>query len=247
MRDKTRLMLTGAVALTAAALTVSGNGLSLTIGDDDGPRTVRTLANLKGFDGIALVGADHVVVTQARNFSVRTEGDPEALARLRLYVSGGMLHVERARSISWFGSGKAATIRVALPRLSHVELVGSGDMTVARLDGPSVKASLTGSGDLSISDMTADQVELAMSGSGDLSAAGHAKAVTLSQTGSGDLRAGRLDAGSASIKLVGSGDVYALVHGKANVSILGSGDAHVAGTKECAVSKLGSGEAHCST
>ncbi len=247
MRDKTRLIITSAVALAAVAVTVGGHGFHINIGDDDGPpQTAQSLAGLKDFKAVALTGPDDVVITQASNFSVRAEGDPKAIKRLKLYVQNGVLHVGRQDRKSWFGGNdEGATVHVTLPALGNMALIGSGNMRADRLAGKEVKAELTGPGGLTIGQLDADMAYLSVTGSGDLEVVGRAKSAKLNATGSGNIRAERLNAGRVALDLIGSGDIYVHASEDATISLMGTGDAHVVGTTACKVSAVGTGEAHC--
>jgi hypothetical protein len=252
MKDKTRLAITGAVALVALAVTVGGTGIHINLDDDDEQQgqeaQPRTLPNLRNFDGVTLIGPDDVVVTQGADFSVRAEGDTEALDHLNIYVKDGTLQVGRKDSSSLLGNGGgAATVHITLPALTHVSLTGSGDMEIDKLSGKQVRAQITGPGNLSIADLSADAADLALTGSGDLIVGGKALTTMLSTTGSGDIDADNLAAGNASLRLVGSGDIRARASKGADISIMGTGDAQVRGTASCRVSKMGTGEAECTT
>lgn len=249
MRDKTRLIITGAVALAAVGIAAGGHGFHINIGDDDdaAPQiAAQPLASLKDFRGVALAGPDNVVITQASSFSVRAEGDPRAVKRLKLYVQNGVLHVGRQDRQGWFGGDdKGATVHVALPALGSLALIGSGNMRADRLAGAQVKAELTGPGDLTIAQLEADRADLSLTGSGDLQVVGRAKTAKLNATGSGNIRAERLNTDHASLDLIGTGDIYVHVSEGATISLMGTGDAHVVGTTACKVSAVGTGEAEC--
>lgn len=253
MRDKGRLMITGIVALGAVAVTLGGHGLSMSFGDDDGDRdrtpVASNVANLKNFDGVTLMGPDNVVVTQGKDFAVRTEGDADALKQLNIYVKNGTLFVSRKQRSSWFGSGHEndATVRVTLPALARATLTGSGDMQIDKMTGSRVKAALTGPGNLVLSQVDAQDADFELTGSGDLEVHGKVRAANLSTTGSGDLRAEALDAETAKLRIIGSGNIAVRATRDADISIQGSGDAQVQGTTSCRITKMGSGEANCST
>ena len=251
MKDKTRLAITGAVALVAVAATVGGHGLNFTFGDDDdgdesSAQTSRALADLRNFDGIALVGPDDVIVTQGRNFLVKAEGDAKALDRLNIYVKDGTLHIGRKSSFLGHGDD-GATIRVILPALSHLKLTGPGDMKVDKLAARQAKVELTGPGNLAIAALDADAATFSLTGPGDLTVGGKAVTVSFSNTGPGNIDADKLVSDNAKLDLIGSGDIQARATKGAEISILGSGNAQVRGTATCKVSKLGSGEAQCTT
>ncbi len=251
MKDKTRLAITGAVALVAVLATVGGgHGFNFTFGDegDDGGKaseeTTRILPNLKNFDGVALIGPDDVIITQGKDFSVKVEGDADALNKLNVYVKDGTLQVGRKSSFMSGGSGNA-TIRVTLPALSHVALTGPGDMTVDKLAAKQVKAELTGPGNLSIAALDADNAVLAVTGPGDLTVGGKAVTASLRSTGPGNIDAGRLAVETAKLDLIGTGDIGVRATKAADISIMGTGNARVQGTASCKITKLGTGDAEC--
>jgi hypothetical protein len=240
------------VAAVALAATIGGHGLSFSFGDDDegssrnndGPRTVRTLENLKDFDGVTVTGPDDVVVSRGKSFLVEAEGNKAILDRLNLFVSEGVLHVERKSGMS-MGGHRDATVRVTLPALHRVTLTGPGDVRVDRLEGKDAKAQITGPGDLTIGMLDAESAELALTGPGDLTVTGKAKTATLSTTGPGDIIARNLQTERATLKIIGSGDIVVNASQGADISILGPGNARVTGTTTCQISKAGPGEARC--
>ncbi|MBN8831662.1 MAG: DUF2807 domain-containing protein [Sphingomonadales bacterium] len=252
MKDKTRLAITGIVALGALVATVGGHGLKFEFGGDDeeaatAGETSRTLGDLKGFEAVALTGPDDVVIKRGTTFAVRVDGPSGALERLDLQVKDGTLHVGRKKGGVWVGGpeNSAATVYVTLPALRRVSLAGSGDMSIDRLEGAQVKADLTGPGNLVIDALQADEADLSLTGSGDLSAAGRAGQAALSATGSGNLHAEKLHTDQASLRLIGSGDIAVHASRGADVSVMGSGNAQVIGTSACKISRMGSGEAQC--
>lgn|GEM_PF-1271350 len=253
MKDKTRLVITGVVAAIALAVTIGGHnmhGLSFSFGDDErdgdddsGPRTVRRLDNLKDFDGVTVTGPDNVVIAHGAAFRVEAEAARGTLDRLKLYVEDGTLHVTRNKGVSWSHGG--ATVRVTLPALHRVSLVGPGDMRVDRMDGKDVKAKVTGPGNLAIGALDAENAELALTGPGDMTVTGKARTAALSTAGPGSILAAKLQTERASLKIFGPGDISVRASESADISIHGPGDAHVAGTTTCQISKAGPGEAQC--
>ena len=245
MSDKFRLFLTGAVALVAVGVTVAAPApwSLFHFNDDEEEQAVIPLTSLKDFDGITLEGPDDVVVTQGDSFAVTLDGDKDAARHLNLYVRDGVLHVGR-RGGQWRGD---TTVRVTMPGLSRIALVGSGDMQVEKMDGKAFSALVTGSGDLQVDEVISDNVALTLRGSGDVAMEGTTKALGVNLFGSGDIRLEGLSAQTADITLRGSGSVQAHATGSAKLDITGSGDAHVSGTTQCQISKVGSGDAECTT
>jgi hypothetical protein len=200
---------------------------------------------LSNFTGISATGPDNVVVRQGP-FTVRVEGDPEAIERLEIGVSGDTLKIGRKRQTGFgWSDDKGATIHVALPALAAVSLTGSGDVSVDKAKGEALDLSLTGSGDLSVASVAVRRLKADITGSGGISVAGSADTGKLSATGSGDLKGDGLKLGSGDISLLGSGDIGFASDGAVDISILGSGDVTVKGRAQCKKSVLGSGEVRC--
>lgn len=236
------------ILLALLPLAACGNA-----GDDDGQPGVpaqgsgatRTYA-VSDFTAISLRGSDDVDVRVGPGFTIRAEGDPKVLDRLKIEKVGDTLRVGRISSsgINWGDHGHAK-IFVTMPRIAEANVAGSGDMSVDRVEGAHFEGNTAGSGDLAVKLLTVDQAKLAIAGSGTISVAGTAKTLNLSIAGSGDVHGDELRASSADISIAGSGSVRAKVEGSAKVSMMGSGDVDLGGAARCQVSKMGSGTVRC--
>ena len=198
------------------------------------------------FTRVELRGADSVDVRVGPGFSVRADGDPEVLNRLKITKEGDAIRIGRVRAEGWSWGGKDARIFITMPALAATSAAGSGDITVDRVQGPRFKGETAGSGSLRIDQLAVREAELSIAGSGDVKAAGQADALRISVAGSGDVDAGGLTAQRADVSVAGSGSVRAQVKGTAKVSVMGSGDVQLGGGAKCEVSKMGSGEVRCS-
>lgn len=203
------------------------------------------------FDRIVAVGPHHFVVTVGGAISVRAEGEPESLEKYEVLVEDGALEI-RPKKKYWNDDREwrefqvePATYYITLPRLAATMLAGSGDMTVDRIDGDSLSASIAGSGLLDIAAISVGDAKLAVAGSGRLRAAGSVRDVSVSIAGSGDLDAQRVASDTAKVSIAGSGDVRLTVNQDAHVSVVGSGNVEIAGDASCTISGFGSGQAHC--
>ncbi len=252
MKDRTRLAITGAVALAAVAFTVGGHGVHLNLGDDNdvnlqlGHSKQRVFTGLKDFQGVRLAGPDDVKVVHGNGFAVVAKGDPRAVDALDIKVVDGVLVIGRKSGLSRHMSSDGAEIRVTLPSLVSASLAGPGDMDVDRMEGKTATASLSGPGDLRIGQLVAEQADLQVTGPGSLTVAGKVRTASLAITGPGDLRADELESGHADLKLLGSGDITARATGDATISVTGPGHATVSGTNNCRINKIGPGDAECS-
>lgn len=197
-----------------------------------------------GFTGIAVAGADDVVVTRGERFSVTATGDADVLDRLIVRVDGDKLEVRR-RSGNWSGSGKAV-VRVTMPVLTSIEAAGSGSITADTLTGEDASIDIAGSGDVRLSGVATRKLTVGIAGSGEVEASGTADAIEAGIAGSGSLSAPSLTARTAEIDIAGSGSVAMAVTGTAEIGMLGSGDVTLTGGATCTTSKMGSGDVNCS-
>ncbi|MBO9574382.1 MAG: DUF2807 domain-containing protein [Sphingobium sp.] len=250
MGDKMRLMVTGVAAAGVLAVTVSGHSLWSMFDDDRDPSPAQAvpLSQLRDFDGITLQGPDAVVVTSGPQFSIKTEGNPEALKYLTLSVHNGVLRVGRRQRNGWWGaSGDPVTVHVTMPGLSRVWITGSGDVTVDKVGSKEFSSRLDGSGGLTVGAIASNAVRLSLNGSGHMDLDGTARDVSISLVGSGEVSADGLTAQTADISVAGSGEIVAHAANNAKLTLNGSGHAQVAGTNRCEIHKAGSGEAECTS
>jgi hypothetical protein len=229
-----------AVSLAAAACSSPSNTAS-----PSGP--VNT-SGLRDFSRVESTGPDTVIISVGKDFAVKAEGSDRVLGILEIKVANGALQIGRKEG--WKGmfggvSGPGATVRVTMPAIEAVDLTGSGDVSVDRVEGRSLDLSLTGSGNLKVDAAKVATLNADLTGSGNVALAGTADSVNLSSTGSGDVEGKGLKAGRASVSVLGSGNVGFASDGPVDISIMGSGDVDVKGRAQCKVSAMGSGNANC--
>jgi hypothetical protein len=238
--------------ICAALLPLAACGNSMGGDADDGTPGVpaqgagntRTYA-VADFTAIDLRGADDVDVRVGPGFSVRADGDPQLLDRLKISKVGTTLRIARVNTSGWNWSGDDAKISVTLPRLTEVSAAGSGDMVIDRVAVDAFRAAAAGSGSLAVGQLQAQRADVSLAGSGDVKLAGTAKELKISIAGSGDVDAGGLKASQADVSIAGSGSVRAEVDGPAKVNVMGSGDVDLGGKARCQASKMGSGSIRC--
>jgi hypothetical protein len=199
------------------------------------------------FDRIESAGSYDVTVVPGPTASVRAEGDRDTLAHMRVGVDGSSLTIGAEHG--WHGGGRHqgrvhVTVTAPTP-LREASLAGSGNMTIARVEGPRFKASIAGSGDMTLRSVAVRSLSVSVAGSGTLAGAGHADEVSAEVAGSGDVRLGELRAADLTGDIAGSGNIVAYASRNAKLSIMGSGDARVRGGARCTVSRMGSGRAIC--
>lgn len=198
------------------------------------------------FTAVQLRGPDDVDVRVGSSFSVRAEGDPETLDRLRIVRDGDSLRVGRKNSWFSWGSEAKAKIYVTMPRITRAGLAGSGNLTIDRVEGATFEGKLSGSGDIRMIAVAVDNATFSIAGSGDIAAErGTARQIKVSIAGSGSFEGQHLVAGGAIVDVAGSGNVNAAVDGAAKVSIMGSGDVDLGAKAKCESHTAGSGSVRC--
>lgn len=229
-------------------LAACGNGSTTDNGDPGqapaGTGGTRTYA-VTDFSDIEQRGPDNVDVRVGAGFSVRAEGDPNVLDKLKIERVGDALRVSRIKSSISLGSSGTANVYVTMPRIGKAGLAGSGDMAVDRVQGTSFDGNVAGSGTLTLGTVAVDEMDVAIAGSGNVAARGSAGVLNISIAGSGDVNGEGLQASEAKIKIAGSGDVRAAVDGAADVTILGSGSVDLGSKARCKVTRVGSGDVRC--
>lgn len=210
-------------------------------GSGSGPARSFAVAD---FTQVASGTSDSVAVATGTGFSVRAEGDPGELDKLRIFREGATLKIERARGVS-FGVARGTKVFVTMPRIVGAQVGGSGDIAIDHVDGDRFDGAVGGSGDLTIHALKVGALSLAAAGSGDITLTGEARSLKVSAAGSGAVDARHVRAGSASVDLAGSGSVRAEVTGAATVSLAGSGDVDLGDAARCAITKVGSGSVRC--
>lgn len=238
--------------ISIAALAVLAG--SMVAAQGGGEAAVGRSYELRGFDGVSVVGPHRVVVSVGPGYSIRAEGLRRTLDDTEVEIEDGRLNIRpvddgrwerRRRDRDWWSSYRPATFHVTLPRLEAVSLVGGAEMRVDRVEGDKFSASVAGSGELDVAALRVDDARFSIAGSGDLIARGSARRSHVSIAGSGDLRARGVTSRTASISIAGSGNAALTVEDSARVSIVGGGDVDIAGTTRCTVSRMGGGRVRC--
>lgn len=234
-----RLLLAAILPLAACGNSAGGSpGIP---GSGSGPARSYRVAD---FTGVEVTGPDDVQISTGTGFSVRAEGDPGVLDKIRITKDGSRLRIARAEGFH-FGLGRPTKVFVTMPRISDVSLRGSGDVEIDHVTGDQFDAAGSGSGDLTVHAAKLNNLHLAVSGSGDMAFSGEARSLQAAINGSGDIDARHLTVNDANVSVSGSGDLNADVKGAANVNLSGSGDVDLGDAARCQIAKAGSGSVRC--
>ena len=197
------------------------------------------------FTKVALMGADDIDVRIGNGFSVRAEGDPEVLDYLTIEKDGDTLKVGRRNRPGFSWGDRDAKVFVTMPQIASGAVLGAGDLSIDRAEGPAFAANIAGAGNIDVAQLKVDNAELTIAGAGDIETAGTARSVTARIAGTGDIDGEKLAASGADVSIAGAGSIRIAVDGAAKVSILGTGDVNLGSKARCTVSKKGPGSVTC--
>lgn len=237
-----------AVLGVASAISTSAWSWSWSFGPGERVRgsgeLVSETRQLEQFDAISVAGDFKVSVRQgnAAKLEVRADSNLLALIETRIVASdkGATLEIAAKPGYTLLAS-VTPEITLQMAQLRAVSVAGSGEVSVAAMQTPSVHVGIAGSGEVKLIDLSSEHLGLKVSGSGDISASGHAASLTVSVAGSGDVKARALEANEVKVSIAGSGDVQVHALKKLRVSIAGSGSVDYLGSPEISTSVAGSG------
>ncbi|HEY0270732.1 MAG TPA: head GIN domain-containing protein [Sphingomonas sp.] len=200
------------------------------------------------FDKIRVDGPFDIHVHVGGAPGARATGPQAAIDRLSVEQHDDILVIKPLPG-GWGGwpgadQGKLA-IEVTTPSLAVAGLSGSGNLSIDRIRGDTLRLTLAGSGNLSVGATDVTELAIVVTGSGDMTLAGRARRASATLTGSGNLRADALATDDATVNLVGSGDLAIGAGHNAKVNLAGSGDVRIVGPANCAVTRSGSGNVKC--
>lgn len=198
----------------------------------------------KNFNGIALAGPIHVVVTLGATESLRFEGDAEAISTLITEVKGSILIIRPKNSwMSWTRKyqDKKITAYVSAKTIKSLTCSSSGSITVnGKIKAPELTTTLSGSGSISAS-VEVNKYTGVISGSGGLNISGSANDASIILSGSGSFKKGGFTVGNLSAAVSGSGSIHVNVSENLEAAISGSGSINYSGDAKVEKRVTGSG------
>lgn len=220
------------------------------------------------FERVVLHGSAKLEIRQGERPELAIRGREAALERKVFYLNGDTLVLGRGGRMRSDASG--VDFKLTVNKLSHLKLVGSGDLYVKPLEVEDLNVALEGSGQIKMFSVTAEDLTLRLSGSGDMQVVVlSAEDLKVLLSGSGEIHLGEIVAKNAEFLVKGSGDITAQKSGvleslevkivgsgdvdlkpvqcdKVEVNIMGSGDATVHARSELEVGIVGSGDVYYS-
>ena len=174
------------------------------------------------FDSIHLLGSIDVDFIASEESKIKIQADENIMALIDIRYKANTLEIGFKPNTS-FISHNPIIVLVSHPYLTHLELRGSGNISISRLQEERFTAVLKGSGNISLQ--------------------GESKTVELLLSGSGDIEASKLIASNLDATISGSGDIKAFANTSVRANLKGSGDIIVHGrpsTQERSCSGSGS-------
>lgn len=203
--------------------------------------------SVTSFDRLQVNGAFTVEVTIGQGSSDYIEGHPDAINRIAVSVIGRTLRVSRNISNNWGGSGEggAATLHLTTPSLEQATLIGSGDVSIDRMEGGRLTINLGGNGRLSVGAVEADNLALALTGAGVMELGGHAETGRVTVQGPGTVNAPGLTVENVRISVDGPGYIEIDSSREAEVIATGTGSVTVTGDAACTDRSVNGGQVIC--
>ncbi|GGY41918.1 hypothetical protein GCM10011297_13670 [Bacterioplanes sanyensis] len=171
-----------------------------------------------------------VQIVQAEQYGVWLQAPSALHSALRLKQAGARLkvHWQPDARVKALANTSDVKIKIALPRLDLVEMLGSGNLYLAAMTQPKLHIINRGSGEVYSTNLTTEALELSLQGSGDIKGQiWQVNTLMINSSGSADVELGRLTAERLNANSAGQGDIEiyeASSVAKLNLQMLGSGD-----------------------
>lgn len=199
--------------------------------------------SVERFTTLELSVAAEVILTQDSSNSLRIEADKGALEHIETRLEGEHLTI-RARNSSWNNLGEIK-IYVTMSDILGLSVTGSGTL---RSDKPVYASNLdlqvSGSGQIQLRKVEAPQVNATVTGSGSIDLAGTGSGsseLNLTITGSGEMNTESFAVDNVSVTITGSGSARIRALKNLDTNITGSGDVLYKGEPVVNATSTGSG------
>ncbi len=201
---------------------------------------------VSNYNGIAIAGPIHVIVTLGTTEGLRFEGDAEAISTLVTEVKGNLLIIRPKNSwTSWTSKyqDKKITAYVSAKTIKSLTCSSSGSIVVnGKIKETELTTTLSGSGSIS-SNADVDKFTGVISGSGSLNISGTANNASIVLSGSGSFtKKGGFSVGNLTAAVSGSGSINVNVSENIEAAISGSGSINYSGNAKVEKRVTGSGK-----
>ncbi|MEG1563749.1 MAG: head GIN domain-containing protein [Bacteroides sp.] len=213
------------------------------------------------FSKISLTGSPDIIYTQSDGKpSVQIYGSDNIVNIVKTVVEGETLVVKFSNNTIIQNSGKLE-IRVSTPKLTEVNVAGSGDITLVNgikeekslsftitgsggINGSGISCrnlslSVQGSGDIRLSRIANEETRVNVIGSGDIELEGNSRVAEFNVNGSGNINAETLKVENLNARVSGSGDISCYATKNLKARVIGSGEIAYKGNPQLDSSKKG--------
>lgn len=202
------LLLVSAMAATGCKNCINGEGEAL-------PQ----LLHVEGFKGIRVTGDIDVIVSQGTEFRVEGDFFPNTASLMNTTVTDSVWNIEYTQCVD-----EKTEIRIVVPELSLVEVLGSGDVSSnTNFNTPEMRMTVTGSGNISLI-INTQRASSEITGSGNIDIKGSTVSHQVTITGSGNVSAMEFKSMEAEVDIQGSGDAEVSASSRLKASVTGSGN-----------------------
>lgn len=193
-----------------------------------------------GLSAVTLEGIGHLTISQTGTESLTITADDNLLPYLTSDVSGGRLTlgVKSGTSIT---TKTPVDYKLTVKDLAALDVTGSGDATMDRLNSPSLEVTVSGSGSVKMAQLSGSSVRATCTGSGGITLSGQTQRVDVRVSGSGAYSGGDLASSAATVQVTGSGDATVNARDTLDATVLGSGSVRYMGNPTVTQQVTGSG------
>lgn len=190
---------------------------------------VGEVTQMQQFSQIDVAGPFNVILEQGQAATVRVDGTVDQLTSMTIYVKDGDLVIDMKEDMVDAGKFfKGMRVFVSTPMVESIEIAGSGSVTAPKaLAVGDMHLEIAGSGDITLDRLNCKDLDIEIAGSGDI-IMGNVQAVGLKNTiaGSGSIELAALICKNVKNEIAGSGDIMlsCLNVDQVSTSIAGSGD-----------------------
>ena len=175
------------------------------------------------FDKISVGSHYRVFLTQSPNYSIRIEGEEDAVNTLEFEQNGKTVHFRN--SLSFFDADHGqVSIFISLPHLDRLDLSGAAKAELQNWSGSRLELDLSGASAINLNGEV-EEVHAVLSGSSEVNLRGTGQQLHANLSGSSELKALNFKIQEAFLDL--SGASYAGVHAAGKLKVDASGVSHV--------------------
>ena len=197
---------------------------------------------VSGFHGVEVSGAAEATITQGDSEGLVVEAEDNLLPLIESTVGGdGILRLGFKPHTGRIESKETVVFKLSARALDRLVLSGSGTIHAPSLTADKARLEVPGSGEITVDRVQTGDVTLVLAGSGKVKLAGKSGRQTIEVDGSGDYLGTGLETDDAKVEINGSGAVELRAARTLAVEINGSGSVRYHGNPAVRKQVNGSG------